>query len=216
VLCTIWDFHGGDYEECRLLGYKYPVRTSQETHYGSTEPSLLVLCKIWGFHGGDYEEYHLPGYKNPVRTSQETHYVSATERSQLMLCKIWGFHGSHYEECRLLGYKNPVPTSQETHYVSATDSSLLILCTRFSQQWLRRMPSCRVLRHVALVRIDVSEERSVCIIRVTRIDELGTTLAASSNWCTLWRNTYLVDSCHPDDGGVTFLWSVGSYNSHRV
>jgi hypothetical protein len=25
-------FLGGDYEECRLLGYKNPVRTSQETH----------------------------------------------------------------------------------------------------------------------------------------------------------------------------------------
>jgi hypothetical protein len=34
-------------EECRLLGYKNPVRTSQETHYVSaTEPSRLMLCKI--------------------------------------------------------------------------------------------------------------------------------------------------------------------------
>jgi hypothetical protein len=40
-------FHGGDYEECRLLRYKNPVRTSQETHYVSaTEPSRLMLCKI--------------------------------------------------------------------------------------------------------------------------------------------------------------------------
>jgi hypothetical protein len=40
-------FHGDDYEECRLLGYKNPVRTSQETHYASaTEPSQLILCKI--------------------------------------------------------------------------------------------------------------------------------------------------------------------------
>jgi hypothetical protein len=34
-------------EECRLLGYKTPVRTSQETHYVSaTESSLLMLCMI--------------------------------------------------------------------------------------------------------------------------------------------------------------------------
>jgi hypothetical protein len=33
--------------ECRLLGYKNPVRTSQETHYVSaTESSQLMLCKI--------------------------------------------------------------------------------------------------------------------------------------------------------------------------
>jgi hypothetical protein len=62
-------------EECRLLGYKNPVRTSQETHYVSaTESSQLMICKICGFHGGDYEECRLLGHKNPVRTSQETHY----------------------------------------------------------------------------------------------------------------------------------------------
>jgi hypothetical protein len=39
--------HGGDYEECRLLGHRIPVRTSQETHYVSaTVSSLLMLCKI--------------------------------------------------------------------------------------------------------------------------------------------------------------------------
>jgi hypothetical protein len=104
ILCKMWGFHGSDHEECRLLGCKNPVRTSQETHYVSTtELSRLMLCKIWGFHGSDYEECRLLGCKNPVRTSQETHYVSATESKQLMLCKIWSFHGSYYEECRLLG-----------------------------------------------------------------------------------------------------------------
>jgi hypothetical protein len=47
MLCKIWGLHGGDYEECRLLGYNTPVHTSQETHYVSTtEPSQLMLCKI--------------------------------------------------------------------------------------------------------------------------------------------------------------------------
>jgi hypothetical protein len=33
-------------EECRLLGYKTPFRTSQETHYiSATESSRLMLCK---------------------------------------------------------------------------------------------------------------------------------------------------------------------------
>jgi hypothetical protein len=39
---------------------------------------------------------------------------------------------------------------------------------------------CGMLRHVALVRTDVSEERSASFIRVTRIGELGT-LAVTSN-----------------------------------
>jgi hypothetical protein len=38
-----------------------------------------------------------------------------------------------------------------------------------------------MLRRVALVRTDVSEELSTTIIRVTRIGELGKTLALTSN-----------------------------------
>jgi hypothetical protein len=48
------------------------------------------------------------------------------------------------------------------------------------------MVSCGVLRRVALVRTDVSEELSATIIRVTRIGELGT-LAVTSNRRTLRR-----------------------------
>jgi hypothetical protein len=118
LLCTIWGFHGGDDEECRLIGYTYPFRTSQETHYYfTTESSQLMLYTIWGFHGGDYEECRLLGYTYPFRTSQGTHYVSATESSQLMLCTIWGFHGGDYEECRLIGYTYAFRTSQLTHYL---------------------------------------------------------------------------------------------------
>jgi hypothetical protein len=38
-----------------------------------------------------------------------------------------------------------------------------------------------MLRRVALVKTDVSEERSASLIKVTRIGELGTTLAVTSN-----------------------------------
>jgi hypothetical protein len=41
--------------------------------------------------------------------------------------------------------------------------------------------SSGMLRHAGLVRTDVSEEPSASFIRVTRIGELGTTLAATSN-----------------------------------
>jgi hypothetical protein len=43
------------------------------------------------------------------------------------------------------------------------------------------MSSSGMLRRVALVRTYVSEEFSASIIRVTRIGELGTTLAVASN-----------------------------------
>jgi hypothetical protein len=38
-----------------------------------------------------------------------------------------------------------------------------------------------MLRRVALVRTDISEERIASILRVRRIGELGTTLAVTSN-----------------------------------
>jgi hypothetical protein len=40
-----------------------------------------------------------------------------------------------------------------------------------------------MLRSMALVRTDVSEELSASFIRVTRIGKLGTTLAVTSNRC---------------------------------
>jgi hypothetical protein len=42
-----------------------------------------------------------------------------------------------------------------------------------------------MLRRVALVRTDASEELSASIITVTRICELGTTLAVTGKRCTL-------------------------------
>jgi hypothetical protein len=46
-----------------------------------------------------------------------------------------------------------------------------------------------MLRRVALVKTDVSEELSSSFIRVTGIDELGRPLAVTRNRRTLRRNT---------------------------
>jgi hypothetical protein len=50
---------------------------------------------------------------------------------------------------------------------------------------------------VAVVRNDISEELSTSFIRVTRIGDLGTTLAVT-------------------EGGAKFLRNVGSYKSHTA
>jgi hypothetical protein len=74
-----------------------------------------------------------------------------------------------------------------------------------------------MLRRVALVRTDVSDELISSFIRVTRIGELGRTLAVTSNRRTLRRNTKsFTDSCHPDEGGANFLRNIGSYKSHTA
>jgi hypothetical protein len=63
------------------------------------------------------------------------------------------------------------------------------------------MASSGMLRRVALVRIDVSKELSPSIIGVTRMGELGTTVAVTS---------------YPDNEGATFLRNVGFYESHTA
>jgi hypothetical protein len=54
------------------------------------------------------------------------------------------------------------------------------------------MASSGMLRRVARVRTDVSEKLSTSFIRVTRIGELGTTLAVTSNRRKLHRLLCLV------------------------
>jgi hypothetical protein len=89
-----------------------------------------------------------------------------------------------------------------------------------------------MLRRLALVRTDVSEEPSASFIRVIRIGEIGTIEAATSNRRTLRRNyffsqrasvascslccSYFADSYHPDEGYARFLRNVGSYKSHTA
>jgi hypothetical protein len=79
------------------------------------------------------------------------------------------------------------------------------------------MVSSGLLRRVALVRTDVSEEPGASI-RVTKIGELGTKQAATSNRRKLRRNTkrYFTDFCQTDEGGARFLRNVGSYKSQTA
>jgi hypothetical protein len=79
------------------------------------------------------------------------------------------------------------------------------------------MVSSGMLRRVALVRTEVSEEPGASFIRVTRIGELGTISSqrASVASCSLCCSQF-TDSCHPDEGGARFLRNVGSYKSHMV
>jgi hypothetical protein len=61
------------------------------------------------------------------------------------------------------------------------------------------MVSSGMLRHVALVRIDIPEELSASIIRVTRLGKLGTTLSVTTNRSTPFNipeDCILHNHCH--------------------
>jgi hypothetical protein len=60
------------------------------------------------------------------------------------------------------------------------------------------MVSSGMLRHVSLVRTDVSEELSASFIRVTKIGELGTTLAVTSNRLTQNQTKFIYNSYQPN------------------
>jgi hypothetical protein len=82
------------------------------------------------------------------------------------------------------------------------------------------MASSGKLRRMALVRTDVSEERSASLIKVTRIDELGTTLAVTSNRLPLRRNSSVVPSSPIVvtlmKEALKFLRNVDYYKSHTA
>jgi hypothetical protein len=88
------------------------------------------------------------------------------------------------------------PSRQTTHHhVLSLWAGYLMCVIWLSLGWLQsgrdlfRMASSSMLHHVAIVRTDVSVELRASIIRVTRIGELGTMLAVTSNRRTLQRNS---------------------------
>jgi hypothetical protein len=86
------------------------------------------------------------------------------------------------------------------------------------------MSSSGVLRRVALVRTDVSEECLTSIIRVTTIVEIQTKLELASEArreevrMVFIRSVLLmlVTSLHRDNGSDTFLRNIGCCNSHMA
>jgi hypothetical protein len=76
-------------------------------------------------------------------------------------------------------------------YISASfERYWLVYFTHPSRVWdLWRMSSSGMLRHVALIRANVSEEPSASIIMVTRIVDPGITLDVTNNRRKLRRNT---------------------------
>jgi hypothetical protein len=93
------------------------------------------------------------------------------------------------------------------------------------------MVSSVLLRRVALVRTDVSQEPGASFIRVTKIGELGqhklqlaTDVRCEKMVFLRSLRRLLVAACvvpsspnfYPDEGGARFLRNVGSYKSHTA
>jgi hypothetical protein len=101
--------------------------------------------------------------------------------------KIWGSHCGGYGRSFFWDITLSIALKFDQHFGA---KNYIFIRLRVSWQWLWRMTSSGMLRCVAFVRTDILEDRRACIVRVT-IGELGTTLAVTSNWRTLQRNTKL-------------------------
>jgi hypothetical protein len=92
------------------------------------------------------------------------------------------FHNNFF----IINYSSWVSNRKQLHnqnWISKTifliiDNSSWVPYRKQLQGW--SMVSSGMLRYVALIRTDVSEEPSVSFVRVTRIGKLGTTLALHS------------------------------------
>jgi hypothetical protein len=74
-----------------------------------------------------------------------------------------------------------------------------------------------MLRRVALVRTDVSEELRASFIRATRISKLGTTLAVTSNRRRVRRNTkVLIQKTHITYTHIYMSQNNTTKNKHKA
>jgi DNA-binding TFAR19-related protein (PDSD5 family) len=91
--------------------------------------------------------------------------------------------------CKIKGGKYETAAFRQIRYTKRHTYTMRQAAAMLYHLFLQTEFFSGMLRRVALVRRDVSEELSASLIRVTRIGELGTTLAVTSNRRTLRRKT---------------------------
>jgi hypothetical protein len=171
-----------DYDECRALVGKLSVHTSSPTFrmiiplqysWLNCKSNKKTSAKQSGV--GEVPDclLHQNAYlvqssflKKRVECSSESYYTCTWLRGELSHVVFYWLCVSHARESKIVKW-NP----------KIWNSIIHIDFQRFS------------LSKICFHGCDVSGELSASIIRVTRIDELGTTLVLTSNWRRLWRNT---------------------------
>jgi hypothetical protein len=122
-----------------------------------------------------------------IKAVQESMGRSKAGRDQAERGSVRDGDQGHSQPNRLSGHGGrAVPViAREVQGTTSAKQRLLNKLIQVNYQCCRRNSfseelSSGMLRRVALVRTDVSKEHSASFIRVTKIGELGTTLAATS------------------------------------
>jgi hypothetical protein len=146
-----------------------------ETEISSDSNDITLTCQATSIFNGQYMSVLMRSSNWWIEVIRllEWQYRNVTSRKRRQwFILLGGSDGGPIEGQIILGQFNGVQ----------------ILQLRTNKKKERMAPS-GMLRRAALVRTDVSKELRSSFIGVTRIRELGTTLAVTNNRRTLWRNT---------------------------
>jgi hypothetical protein len=168
-LCKIWGFHGGDYKECSILGYK----TQFVPHRRHITSPLQRLTGYWYVR---FDVFRAVTMKNVVFWDIKTQFVLHSRHSTSLIQSSTAKCYVRFDDFTVVTMKNVVLWDTKTSSYLIGDTLRLLYrespvsamqYLMLSRRWLWRMLSSGMLRHVALVKTVTVFLRNICLLLVT-------------------------------------------------
>jgi hypothetical protein len=159
-------------QHSRILSNLYSADT--------TDPSQCVLNNS---HGSYAMYTQQTTQMQHSRILSNVYSADTTDPSQRVLSNSHGSYAMYTQQQPQIQHSRIFHT---VYSATFTDPTQFILSRSHRCKFHGSFTTYIDAKFTALVRTDISEECSPSIIKVTRIGELGTTLAVTSNRCTLF------------------------------